>query len=195
MRLTMTMFTLCVLSVLMLANTPAVAGTLIFTHTGSGSGTLNGVPFGTSDFSLTASVDTSFREPHENGWFIDHATASISIDGLGNLNILTATRTFVNHPRSIVGFSRGGDEGWDLFHGPGDPVFSVWDMLTPIGPISEQGELIQWTSTPQIETSGGVLIFDYSTSSATFQALPEPAMLLLMGAALPVLLKRRRSRS
>ena len=65
-------------------------------------------------------------------------------------------------------------------------------MLGPIGPISGSGELLQWTFTPQINTTGGILIFNNGFSDATFTAVPEPASLAIFVVGGMALIVRRR---
>jgi hypothetical protein len=172
--------------------TEAPAGLLKFMHEGNGSGTLAGNPFPASDFVIRAVGDTGDRASHSSGWFIDHSWASISIDGVGDLEFLTGTRTFVNNDTQTVGFSRAGINGVDLFNGPTDAQFATWDMLDPIGPISGLGELLQWTNYT-VNTSGGILVFDNGSGDATFTAVPEPATVLLIGLGGLALLRKRRA--
>ncbi|MBN2271047.1 MAG: PEP-CTERM sorting domain-containing protein [Sedimentisphaerales bacterium] len=183
-------------SLLALVMAEAPAGILMFTHEGNGSGTLGGNAFPASDFVITAVGDTDDRLSFEYGWWINHISASILIDGVGDFDILTGTRTFVNNDRSIVGFSRAkdlGGRGPDLFDGPTDAAFDTWDMLGPIGPISGSGSLMQWTLTPLINTTGGILIFDSDSGvSTTFAAVPEPATICLLGLG-GFLLRRKRN--
>lgn len=164
----------------------AEATLLTFTHEGTGSGTLDGELFPALDFVITATGDTGDRLSLGigNGWWINHISASISIDGLGDFDFLTGTRTFVNNDSSTVGFSRANPEedGWDLFNGPTDAVFNTWDMLGPIGPISGLGHLFQWGVFPQINTTEGILFFDDDSEvGATFTATPEPGTMVLLG--------------
>jgi len=179
-------------SLLALVMAEAPAGILMFTHDGNGSGTLAGSSFTASDFVITAVGDTDDRQSFGNGWWIDHISASISIDGLGDFDLLTGTRTFVNNARSTVGFSRAGNSA-DLFNGPTNAVFDTWDMLGPIGPISGSGSLMQWANTPLINTTGGILFFNTDPDvSATFTAIPEPATICLVGLG-GLLLRRRKN--
>jgi len=175
---------------LILMSAVATAAPVKIVQTGSGSGTLAAVPFPSSNFTITALADTSNRAAHSQGWYIDDTSASIAIDGLGTLDFLTGTRMFVNNAYTIVGFSRAGLYGADLFNGPTSAVFSTWDMLTPIGPIAGEGRLMQWTSSP-VNTSGGILVFNDGISNATFVAIPEPATLALFGVLGIMLLRRR----
>ncbi len=184
-------WTAAVAALLVLAPYPANADVLSLMHWGTGSGTLNGVPFPPSPFLITDTVDTANRQGFTGGWFIDDSTASIEITGVGTFQIQTPTRTFVSNTGQLVGFSRAGVNGNDLFNGPVNPAFSTWDMLGPIGPFSGTGGLLQWSLNPQIQTSGGILIFDDRVTDARFQALPEPAALALAG-LLAVLSRRHR---
>lgn len=160
----------------------ASADPIEFTHEGNGSGTLNGTPFVARDFVITAFGDTTSRLSHGNGWYIDHTSASISITGLGVLDFLTGTRTFVNTGNNKVGFSRAGRNP-DLFNGPTDTVFNSWDMLTSIGPVTGPGYLLQWGLSPQPNTNAGILYFNDATginTTFTAEVVPEPATLSLL---------------
>ena len=185
---------------LLLANIPAEASEPImqFTFTGSGSGSLGGTNFPTSNFVITSIADTANREKKSDVWSIDHTSSSISIAGLGDFSILTGTRTFVNCGSKQVGFSRAGLGGYDLYSNLNNTAFGTWDMLTPIGPFSGSMNLKQWSSyLPLIDTTGGILIFNNGSCIGTFQAtvVPEPATLSLLAAGLGAIwLKRRRSR-
>jgi hypothetical protein len=169
------------LAMVAVSASPALADPMTFTHEGSGSGTLDGSPFGASEFIITAFGDTGNRLSSGGGWYINHSSASISITGVGDFDLLTPTRTFVNNGVYIVGFSHAGASGADLFNGPESLLFGSWDMLGPIGPISWSGELKQWDVFPQINTTGGLLVFDDGTPGATFTAtmVPVPGAVLL----------------
>ncbi len=144
------------------------ADSITFIHTGTGSGTLNGAPFGPAAFTLRAIADTSNREPLGGAdYFIDHDSSEVEITGVGTFQLITGTRTFKSG--SLVGYSRAGADGVDLFNGSNSAAFSSWDMLGPIGPVASNASLIQWDRTP-IETSGGTLVFDHGQSAATFEA-------------------------
>ncbi len=171
---------LTLIIVLVFLTTVAQGSIISFTYTGHGDGTMDGVPFPDSNFVITAIADTDERTAYDNGWFIDHLSASILIDGLGEFDFLSQTRTFVNQSWGMIGFSRGGLGGHDLFYGPRRVEFTTWEMLTPIGPLSGTGKLFQWNYSPQVVTAGGVLIFDDRTViGSTFKAVPEPCTVLL----------------
>ena len=197
-------------SLLLLTAGPCLAVPVTFIHTGWGSGTLNGVSFGVGApvrFTITEVGNTEDRTGVFGGFSIADQTATIAIDSVGLFDVDTETRTFVNQTTGLVGFSRAQIIGGiDLFNGPTNPVFSSWDMLTPLGPIHGSGTVLQWGPVfyPGIQTSGGDLVFNNGLSETTFQAIvevpvtgaPEPvtAGLGVLGLGMLALyLQRRRS--
>jgi hypothetical protein len=163
--------TVTVLGLTALTPLTASADLITFTHTGdSGSGSIDGNPFSNQAFTITATADTLDIQSFSGGFFIDHATACITIDNVGTFDFVTPTRTFVANDGSIVGFSRAGAGGLDLYNGPVDSAFSSWDMLSSIGPISGATGLLQWTSLPVI-TDGGQLIFNNDFTTGSFEAV------------------------
>jgi hypothetical protein len=164
----------------------AIADPITFTHQGVGSGVVGATPFSNASFTITATGDTSTRSLFGNAFFIDHTSATISISGVGTYNFNSGTRTFVNFYVGVVGFSRAGFDGVDLFTGPPNAVFSSWDMLSSIGPISGTASLAWWGAPlSPVMTNSGQLSFSDSSGSATFTAtvgnVPEPASLTLLG--------------
>jgi hypothetical protein len=175
-----------------LAASAVSASPITMIHDGSGSGTIDGVSF-TSVFTITTTGNTDDRVNFGSGWFIDHTSASINIAGVGTFDFITPTRTFVNNNIPLVGFSRAGISGSDLFNGPGNAEFASWDMTTSIGPLSGGGNLIQWGS-EDVMTSGGVLFFADGFTDAQFTAIvPAPASLALIGLAGITATRRRRA--
>lgn len=181
-------FTLLMLTLLVLHAPSAFADPITFTHQGVGSGTINGTPFSSTSFIITAVGNTSNRQPFGGGFFIDHESAMISITGVGTFTFTSGTRTFVNNSVQIVGFSRAGVDGIDLFNGPISPLFAAWDMLSPIGPVAGIGTVLQWGPSLPVFTDGGQLFFNNSVGPGIFTAtvgqpgeIPEPASLTLLG--------------
>ena len=165
----------------------AVADQITFTHTGVGSGSIGAIDFTDAAFTITAIGDTANREqPASDVYSINHDSAVIDITGVGVFTFITGTRTFVNQSSPIVGFSRAGSNGLDLYNGPIDASFATWDMLSSIGPIFGDINLLQW-SDEDVDTTGGVLLFNTATTRGYFQAsvgnasVPEPASIVCFG--------------
>jgi hypothetical protein len=172
-------------------------GALItFTYTGTGAGSLNGVPFASSAFTITAVGDTDNRQSYSSGYFINHDSASITITGLGTFGFIPATDTFVNNDVNTPGFSRV-TGGGDLYNGPTALPFGSWDMLSSIGPIGGTMTLLQWGN--GVATTGGLLDFADANTQGTFAAVVGAASvpdasstLVLLGCALAALAGVRR---
>ncbi|MBE3097997.1 MAG: PEP-CTERM sorting domain-containing protein [Planctomycetes bacterium] len=180
---------------------PAATAEIIeFTVSFKGSGTLDGVAFPLSAFTITSFADTANKVYAGYGVYsMDHLSSSISIAGLGHLDILTGTRTFWDPGARRVGYSRAGINGYDLMLGPEHADLGSWDMISPIGPLTGVAYgLHQWGMSPLIDTSGGVLKFDDGGSSvAVFSAarVPEPYTLSLLAVGgIEALRRRRRAR-
>ena len=147
-------------------------------------------------FVITAIADTDDRIRGDNSWLIRHGTASIEIIGVGTFEFLTPTSSAVSNDQEHVTLGRD-DLNLALFIGPSHPDFRDWDMSTSIGPIhNDDGLLIQWERQPPIETTGGVLFFDFREDiRVTFTAtvIPAPSALVFLAGA--GVLSRRRKRT
>jgi hypothetical protein len=189
----------------LVAVVPAItsAQQITFTHTGEfGSGSVGQTSFVRRSFTFTSIGNVANRQAFGNGFFINHSSSSIDIAGIGVFNITTGTRTFVNNGNNIVGYSRAGLGGLDLYNGPVTPAFGTWDMTTSIGLFAGNHGLLQWNDIPTIQTNAGQLIFTSDSQvSGTFRAvvgptviLPEPstyAMLAVAMSAMAVVMRRR----
>jgi hypothetical protein len=162
------------------------ASPIEFVYTGVGSGTLNGVPFAASNFTITEFADTSNRQSCTLGdcTFIDDTSATITISSLGTFHFLTPTRTVVSG--GVVFFAHAGEFGPNLYDlVPDPPALDNYMLDASIGPLFAFGLLNQWTALPLIDTTGGILIFDDTIgqdSPGSFQAIlvPEPQPLALL---------------
>ena len=183
-RARVTALAIACVAALLSAPAPAAAATITFTHggtaaSGSLTGPLSGLDFGSTDFVITATADTDDRQGFAQGYFVPHQTASIALAGIGTFDFVTPTLSFVNNQFRVVGFSRPPD----LFNGPSSGIFSDYDLRSSVGPVSGGGRILQW-DLEDVETSGGVLFLASSDTPATFEAVAAPIPLPAGGALL-----------
>jgi hypothetical protein len=152
----------------------AYSNAITFTYTGSGSGTVGSASFSNAAFTISAVGDTANRQSFNingnTGFFIDDSSVTISIAGIGVLQVTTATRAFVNNTISEIGFSRAGINGSDLYTFTQVPGANTWDMLSPFALYTGVAGLLQWDLQPNINTNLGVLMFNSGPSNGTFRA-------------------------
>ena len=188
-----------VVAFMLVFSTNVFAERMMFTHSGTGSGSIGGVEFTDASFTITGVGDTEDRlySPDFPGvYWINHDSTSIVIENLGSFQFVSGTRTFVNNVNSAVGISHARPgAGFDLYDGPKNSIFADWDMQTPIGPVTGNDfMLVQWDNSPSVETDAGILVFDDQFNIAgSFEAfiVPEPSsfVLLLTAAFLMIFLK------
>ncbi len=185
-------------SVVAMVSSSAMSVPIMFIHEGSGNGMIDGVSFVDAGFVITAFGDTDSKTETFPGVFLfDHTSASIAIAGVGTFDFNQVTHSFYNSNSPVAGFSRTVLPGIisDLFNGPYTPALAGWDMASSIGPISGEGEVLQWESfMVPVETTGGTLFFetDFDTE-ATFTAIvPAPGGAAVMAFGFVAAARRRR---
>ena len=169
----------------------ADAAPITFFHQGTGSYSLAGSDYLNASFTIRAYGDTDNRNYYlsSNVYDIPHDRSFIDIDGLGTLNFLVNTRTFMNNQYFAMGFSRAGETGGDLFDGPWGGMSTSWDMLTSLGPIFGNTSLGQWDG-DDILTDRGTLKFHGNFLPGSFEAVvgsapvPIPGGVWLLGSGL-----------
>jgi len=159
------------LTSLLLFIAPLVAGAtpITYIYTGTGSGSIGATNFSDVAFTITAQADTSAIASCGGGCQdINHISTRISFSGgLGVFTITSPLRTFKT---TIPGLSRQNPPGGDLYN-LYDGDFVVWNLISDWGPVNTIGSIGQWAS-PQIDTTGGVLVFaNNSVTPGTFQAI------------------------
>lgn len=180
------------------AGSAAWAAPIEFTYGGTAQGRLNGVLFGASSFTISAWGETDSRRvlhggDGPEGYSIEHQSARIEIAGLGLIHFVSPTRTFVNNQMGVMGFSRGGEAGIDLYDGPTSDAFRAWDMTRSVGPVSGTAELWSWLSPPVFTDRGILYLFNDLSVAGTFSAtVPAPGAGALAGLCVCVLVRRRR---
>lgn len=172
------------------------AALINFIYTGTGAGSLNGVNFNASAFTINCVANTQSWDYLLPGVAsVDHVSSSITIAGLGTYSTIPQTRTFIVESTGTIGF---GLIGYDLFNlMNGNPGLVGWDKVSSIGPVSNATSLLtQWGSpNPPVNTSGGGLVFNSDNMVAgTFEAstVPAPGAFALIGAVAALGQRRRR---
>ncbi len=183
-----------ILAIAAMTASTAHANMIYMTHQATGSGSIGQLSFSDAEFSIYTSADFDNTIPILNGMRLLNETAIIDIQGVGTFDITTQTQSYVNYNFGTVGLAT---TIIDLFIGPFSAEFFDWEMDTELGPISGEGNLLQWDF-DNVETTGGLLSFDTSPTDATFTAsytapnIPAPAALSLMSIAGIAASRRRR---
>ncbi len=184
---------LIAISLVLLPTVTLLASPMTITHTGSVSGgfTYTGdggfeddsvTWFGESTFTINATADTLnigncviSGEPNLDCYYINHDSASITIDALGEtFNFVISTRTFVRNDLGFVAFAWGGAGGDDLYQGPNNAEFLTWDMTDSIGdptPVSGPGSILGWDGSPVETETVRIAFMPGEVSNGTFQAI------------------------
>jgi len=195
----------CVAVGLLLFVSKSWAVPITFTHSSTGWGSLDGVPFANVAFTITGQGDTSNKTTVSAAESLPLDSAQIALTGIGTFTFTTALREFWTPVAGIypyaglpaVGLARASGRGYDLLEGPGTSLLSNWSFQSSIGPISGMGSITQWDANePDVLTSGGRLMFVTMLQEVTYTAttVPEGHSSVLAVCAIGILVCRRDTR-
>lgn len=184
---------LCGAIILAASSIATVASPITFLHSGTASGSLDGVAFGVTAFTITAIADTdNIVSPAAGVLAVEHDFASISIGGGPDLEFVTNTQTFFNDNVDVVGFQTLDGGILDLFDGPlGAAALDGWDLASTLGTVSGLGVLLQWSAVNTIVTDGlsnFSLHFGFQYTTSTFESEAGAVTPVPLPAALPLFL-------
>ncbi|WP_293372377.1 PEPxxWA-CTERM sorting domain-containing protein [Phenylobacterium sp.] len=175
--------------------TAANAVTAIYTISGNGSGSLNGISFENADYTFALAGDTANVIDNYFGYYYGHfqdnnnlTSATFTIAGVGSGTVSLATEFGEFYNQAYFGRADFGNDILDFY------LPSETDITTTAGPLTGTGV---YDLGQQIDTSAGELELD-SSSDVTFSSLvpePESWALLIAGIGLTGVALRRRQRT
>jgi hypothetical protein len=187
-RLKVVLPTACTIAGVWLLDAPKTdAGSIQYTYSFLGNGSLGGLPFDTRPFTLSMSADTTtvVEIPASTRANTNRGAVTLEIGGLGSALVTTPLQIFTNF--AYIGLSKVDGDTYMVEFGPIPPT---WDLRSAVGPITlDPGVMNGWS----VETDRGALAMG-TTSNWQFIAttIPEPASCALIGFAAIGLLARRR---
>src|SRR6516225_262404 len=168
-------------------STSAMATALTYSVSDTASGFLGPTPF--TDAMVTVSASGDSGNVMCGGGFCELdilTSATVTIAGLGTANFTDVMFVFDNQPSQVAGIGDNtcvGCRGSVL--DTTNAVFGAYDLQSPIGPISGP---VFFRPDLRYGTDMGLLQFtsagDTSTFTASGEAVPEPASLMLLGTGL-----------
>jgi hypothetical protein len=163
---------------------------ITYMFTGTGSGTIDTTAFTNARFTIIAQADTA----NVFNYFADLpaitlSTSSIAIEGVGTGAFTHEKIVFVNQTTSVIGF---GAPGYNAvladYVDINDPVFSTYDLTTPLGPITKAYPMYAGffnipTTLGNLTMGGQSNVHDVAFVASTSSVVPEPSSLTGLGAA------------
>ena len=171
----------------------ARASPAIYTFSGTGTGSLDEIPFSGVDFTITSTADTAnigLGTPF-GFWVVPDFATTISLSGIGSATFTIPTETFINFEVGAAGITAP-DQNIDIL-GIKNAAFYSYDLNSPQG-YTLSSSVSQVTGPAYIaspsmgftfETTAGALYLS-SVSSAIYQAdvVPEPSICALLSIGL-----------
>jgi hypothetical protein len=134
---------------------------------------LDGSNFSDTAFTVTGFADTDDIVDLGGGvYYVNHSSTEIVLNGIGTYSFTTDLRTFTNN--AIVGLSRAGAFGADLYNSTGDPDLLAWDITYSVGPVTPEFFILQWDFA-DVVTDGGILVLENEQVSGSFEAILDEA--------------------
>ena len=177
-------------ALLVVVNEGADAAAIVYTISGTASGSFRGNPFSNAEVTLTAHAETAdIMAAADDFFFVACDVASVSVSGAGSgefTNEITAT---VDHLFDFVTIADTTQSA--IILGVGTPSVDGYDLSTSVGPLS--GNPATLPNTPFPTTSGTLVFTDVFSAPATFRAqlVPEASFAALLGVSAVVLACRR----
>jgi len=179
--------------VLIVLNGTARAGSAIYTFSGTGSGSLDAIPFSDVAFTITSTADTAnigLGTPF-GIWVVPDIETTISISGIGSAAFTIPTETIINF--EVGGVSVSAPNQYIDILGIKNAAFFSSDFTSPQGytlssSVSQVTGLLYIPAPSSgftFETTAGAFHMS-SISSASYQAdiVPEPSMFAMFSMGL-----------
>ena len=179
--------------VLSVLSATAQASSAIYTLSGTGTGSLDAIPFSDVAFTITSTADTTnivLGTPF-GFWVVPDFATTISVSGIGSATFTIPTETFINFEVGATGITAP-DQHIDIL-GIKNAAFFSYDLNSPQG-YTLSSSVSQVTGPSYIpspslgftfETTAGVFYMS-SVSSVSYQAdvVPEPSICALLSMGL-----------
>jgi len=141
------------------------AAPITYTFSGTGSGTVNGDPFASADYTITLIGDTTAITKPSNDYFLVATQVTMAITTVGTATVTDSVWIFNGQQASRLGIGRDGPGNLlDV----GNAAFATYALATSLGPISglNASSLHQFTNLAS--TLGPITLS--SSGPVTFQA-------------------------
>ena len=112
------------------------AAQITFIFTGTGTGTVNGVPFTNAAYTITLVGDTTVITSSSNVYHLVGTTATMAIASTGTATITQPVEVYNYQDGQTLGFAL---EGGYTLYSFNNPAFKTYALATSLGPFSDLG--------------------------------------------------------